>query len=164
MWLGGDSAATGDEDSEDVWPSSEPKVWRQGDCMIGVAGDGRVASLIRHTMAVPALPDDMAPAQYMTDEFVESLRDVLVDNGSGLDETDVLVAVGGGLFVIDDEYDVTPPLDPYIAIGTGAPVALGSLYSTPYLTARRRLGKALRAAERFCISVQGPFVIRSIKA
>lgn len=161
--MGGDSAST-DEDGDDLWPSAEPKVWRQAGCMIGVAGDGRVASLIRHTMAVPALPADMSPGQYMTDEFVESLRDVLVENGTDLGDTDVLVAAAGHLFVIDDEYDVTPPLDPYMAIGTGGAVALGSLYSTPRLAPRRRVWKALRAAERFCMSVRGPFVIRSMKA
>ncbi len=50
--------------------------------------------------------------------------------------------------------------DSFMAIGSGAQIALGSLYSTIELPPQERVLKALEAAEHLCVSVRRPFDVR----
>lgn len=69
----------------------------------------------------------------------------------------VLVAVGGALIELDDDFGVTQPARDYDAIGSGADVALGALHALAHLKPRARATRALEASAAHCGKVKPPF-------
>ena len=61
---------------------------------------------------------------------------------------------------MDTDYHVSEVDVDYLAEGSGQQIALGSLYSTSTIkTPRKRVRMALEAAQKFIMSVKGPFTI-----
>ena len=103
--------------------------------------------------------------KYMCTTFIDEVRKDLkkagwlhvsnsVEKGGSF-----LVGYKGVLYSIDSDFQVGISLDQYDAVGCGASLALGSLYSTKSLDPITRINTALQAAEKFNAGVRGPFVI-----
>jgi ATP-dependent protease HslVU (ClpYQ) peptidase subunit len=96
----------------------------------------------------------------------------MLDHGTGAENEEdgsqsfdgaLLVAVRGNLFVIDEDFQVGEHADGYAAIGSGGSVALGALHATDgYLPHDKRVIAALKASERFCAGVRGPFITQTL--
>lgn len=165
VWIGADSAGiTG----QDLRVRSDAKVFHNGPCVIGFAGSFRVGQILRYQFAPPKHPRGMDGHEYMVKLFVTALRIThqvsgcsSKDNEEESFEGDILVGYRGELYQIGADYQVGCYADGFAAIGTGDRVALGVLYVTKGIDPRRRLLKALEAAERFSTSVRAPFVIES---
>lgn len=168
MLLGGDSAST---DGWDQTSSSLEKVWQAGDFLIGGAGSWRGLQLARYSFVPPKrgrTPTD----KYMAIDFIDELRTVWRRGGhlfrsSSDDEpreetvsTSLIVAYRGGLWTIEHDLQIVPTRDDYVAIGSGAAIALGALFATRGQGATRpRLLTALRAASQYNAGVRPPFVV-----
>ena len=134
---------------------------------MGFTTSFRMGQLLRFKFKAPYHKSEMDTYEYMVTEFVDAVRQCLKDGGYAQikhgEETggSFLVGYRGELFAIDGDYQVGRPRDAFDAVGCGADIAKGSLFTSRRLVDLRpeeRLRDALMAAEQFSAGVRGPFV------
>jgi ATP-dependent protease HslVU (ClpYQ) peptidase subunit len=156
--LGGDSAASYESDGPctlALRPESKVFALQHG-MVAGFAGSYRMGQLLRYHLELPP-PPAVASEEWVVKTFVVELMAVLRDNGMKREMPgDVLLGIKDSLFVIGEDYNVGTCA--YTAIGSGAPIALGSLFASSTMKVPvLRVQTALQAAEAFCTGVRGPF-------
>jgi ATP-dependent protease HslVU (ClpYQ) peptidase subunit len=168
--IGGDSAGVGKEELE---IRLDPKVFVRDRFIFGFAGSWRIGQLLQYSLEIPPKPESQPIHEYLCTSFVNSARACLKSGGflgteNGGEESnggEVLIGTEGELFTMYSSFQIARQQANYAAVGSGAQVARGSLYSTdhePHISPPVRIKLALQAAERFCSGVRGPFVIESI--
>lgn len=165
VWMGGDSAGVA---GLDISLRADPKVFHNGNFLVGFTSSFRMGQLLRFRLAPPPRRPDQDLYHYMVCDFVEAVRLCLREGGFAHRSNDVetggffLVATEGRLFSIQDDYQVSEFSRGYHAIGCGAAYALGSLYSSRDLPAETRVRRALETAEHFSGGVRAPFLVETI--
>jgi hypothetical protein len=163
VYLGGDSL------SSEVHSGSvnvTKKVFRNGEFIIGVRGSRRMNQLLHFNFKPPVQKEGQSFEEFIVNDFMDAVRKCFKDGGfagknaNGQEEGgEFLVGYRGRLFRVMPDYQFMENVDGYDAIGSGAEVAKGSLYSTVGLPPAARIQTALEAAEKFNISVRRPFFI-----
>ena len=137
VYLGADSLSGNGYTSDSI---AEAKCFRSGDYVIGVAGSWRVMDLVRY-LQLPE-PPKYATHRYVTNTLVPIIRKTLLRGGiqpgpkgpHGEADPDsgpsMLLGFRGRLFRIETDYCVLRSKTGYATIGSGEPVALGSLATT----------------------------------
>lgn len=149
--------------------------------IIGVAGDASWAGALRYRWDMPEPILGETPFAYLAGRVGPSMRAFARSEGllqvkdgiERLETSELLIGYGGHLYAMSRGFTIMEQGLGYWAIGTGAEVALGSLYSTeadiydhdldPSVAgtrARQRVSKALHAAGKFISTVRQPFVIK----
>jgi ATP-dependent protease HslVU (ClpYQ) peptidase subunit len=164
VWIGGDSAVTY---AEGVMRHPEGKVFTRGEVVLGCAGHLRGAEIVRHAFDPPPIPcPDLD--RYMHTSFAGTLRRLFREHGflsynQGQErtETTLLVGVRGRLYGVSSNFNVYGDTHPWLALGDGAPQALGALYATACtgLDPEARLRLALEAAACYSKTVRPPFMV-----
>lgn len=169
IYIGADSASAGGNGwGLDV--RADEKVFRNGPCLMGFTTSWRMGQLLRYAFKPPKRKAGTSVHRYMVTTFVDAPRQCLKEGGfqKTKDEVvqggDFLVGYAGYLFRICSDYQVGIPHDSFLATECAIDVALGSLHSTKGMKPRRRILRALEAAECFSAGVRRPFVIRSMAA
>lgn len=164
VWIGADSATTWDGDPGRLQVTSNPKVFRVGQFLIGSSGSGRTQRILRHGWTPPRRRQG-ALEHYISTVVVDSIRKALAEGGvaekkDNVEDAagDVLLGYRGHLFRMDSDYSVDEARLPYDAVGCGSHVALGALYALK-APPKQRILTALRAAQEFNWGVRGPFVV-----
>lgn len=162
VYIGADSAGVS---GFDLIIRADAKVFYNGAFLIGFTTSFRMGQLLRYSFQPPVYHPDDDLFRFMATDFVNGVRQCLRDGGFAQKSNEqesggaFLVGYRGRLFVIESDYQVGEHADDFAAIGCGAQVAFGSLYSTVGQDAQARLLKALEAAEHFSAGVRGPFAI-----
>ena len=165
VYIGGDSAGIA---GYALTVRADEKVFKKGEWIFGFTSSFRMGDLIRYSLALPIIPPELDGHDLrgiMVTEFVNALRSTLKSGGFAKKENEVetagtfLVGVRGRLFEIDNDYQVGEPLDGYAAVGCGAEIAVGSLFTSTDTNPHSRVLTALQAAERHSAGVRGPFHI-----
>jgi hypothetical protein len=165
VYIGGDSAGV---DGLDLVVRADAKVFVSGPYAFGFCGSFRMGQLLRYSFKPPRPVMKRQMDRFMATTFLDAVRDCLrkggylhvKDNVEGAENTGAfLVGVRGQLFVIEADMQVGMAQDDYIAIGCGAQIAHGSLFTTRGKPPRERVNIALNAAERHSAGVRRPFVI-----
>jgi ATP-dependent protease HslVU (ClpYQ) peptidase subunit len=155
--IGGDSAGTNSHGELQLRRDS--KVFRCGKhLLIGLSGDPVASQKIRFADILESWVSDAEKT------MVKVVVPAFEYHLKGL-KFDMLVGIGGRLFHVYDNFQLTEEQASYDAAGSGSQVARGSLYSTdhePHVSPEVRIKLALQAAERFCSGVRGPFTILEI--
>lgn len=163
VYMGGDSAGVA---GFDIRVRKDPKVFSNGEFLIGYTSSFRMGQLLRFNLSPPPLKEGQDIFEYMATSFVNAVRYTLKDGGYTEISNNVesggffLVGFRGRLFTIESDFQVQEVLDDYTALGCGENYALGSLYSTKGLKPMERVEQALRTAEYFSAGVRGPFIIK----
>lgn len=165
VYLGGDSAAT--DDNFNLSILKDPKVFRNGNMLIGPVGSLRMSQLLQYDLEVPRHPPKMDDMRYMSKVFINAVRECLKKGGLAKTNNDeelggfFIVGYRGGLFEVQEDYQISKTIDNYSAVGSGDNIALGSLFSTHgrCISSKQRVLTALQAAEKWNASVKGPFHI-----
>lgn len=168
IWMGGDSALT--DDTFGQFTRVEPKVFLNGNMIIGYAGSARLGNVLRYSFTPPVLTkgDKGDLMKYMVTKFVDSLREITRAKGlmhkEEIEEISghILVGMGSRVFAIYEDWQVAEPREPFLAIGSGTDLALGSLFSTRRADPKSRILMALKAAAQYNAAVRAPFVIESL--
>ena len=166
VWMGGDSAVIR---SRQLRRCVEPKVFRNGHFLFGFTTSFRMGQLLAHVFKPPAPPSGGRLERFLASTFIDTVRDCLSKGGFAkkTDETEsggeFLLGIRSRLFCVYSDYTVSESPEEFNAIGCGAEFAMGSLFATAKMPARRRVFTALRAAEHLCTDVIGPFKIRHLK-
>ena len=114
------------------------KITRNGDYLIGAAGDVRAINLLSYAFNPPK-PEDLTGTKldrFMTTKFIPALRKCFEDQGyavKGSDEgavhnSTVLVVVNGTIYEIDSDYAWARDTYGIYAAGSGGDYALGALH------------------------------------
>lgn len=165
VYMGADSCSF--EESLSL-PVRTPKIARFGPVLIGQAGDWRPLQVLRYETQLP-LPTRRKDAfDYVAGTLIPAMREAFKKAGTagskdGLDTqpSDFLVGLAGRILYIED-FQVTEPVEPFWAVGSGSKVALGAMFvSHGQSDPRKRILAALGASSRFTPSVCAPFVVES---
>lgn len=165
--IGGDSAISSDDT---VTLTADSKVWVHNKFVFGYSGSLRVGQSIKYHLVLPRINCD--PTKYIAEELIEAIRKCLRKHNAvrtidGEDEHcgGFIVGFDGKLFEICSDYGFVEAVDGYLAIGSGADKALGSLFTTDKynITAEDRVILALEAAERYTNGVKRPFNVVRVK-
>ena len=114
------------------------KITKNGDYLIGAAGDVRAINLLSYAFNPPK-PEDLTGVRldrFMTTRFIPALRKCFEDQGyavKGSDEgavhnSTVLVVVNGVIYEIDSDYAWARDTYGIYAAGSGGDYALGALH------------------------------------
>jgi len=175
VWLSGDRAALSPEELiADV--IKQPKVFQNGEFLIGGSESFRMLQVLRYQLEPPFLTDlglsNGDPMGYMVEEFVPEVRELLTKNG--FNETgeeaappgNIMVGIRGHLYVIQGDYAVMESTDPFDAIGFGKTAFMGAMHALriaqPKLAIHHQLSVAMDCAERVTFAVKGPFDLLGI--
>jgi hypothetical protein len=159
VYLAGDSAGVA---GYGLTLRRDPKVFRNGEFVLGFTSSFRMGQLLQHAFTPPAIEEPLD--RYMVTPFVNALRACFKDGGYAAKNREqeeggtFLVGVRGRLYQVEDDYQVGEARADYAAIGCGAQVALGALHVTAGHPPGARLRLALEAAEAWNAGVRGPFV------
>lgn len=163
VWIGGDSAAV---DGLNLWIRADSKVFKNGPFVMGFTTSFRMGQLLSQAFDPPKRHADTDVYKFMVTDFVNAVRDCLKSGGyaetrDGAESGGTfLVGYEGRLFKIENDYQVGETTNGYDACGSGANVALGSLFSTDGKPTDRII-KALTAAAAFNAGVYAPFRVES---
>lgn len=165
VWIGGDAAGS-DGYSMDI--RADGKVWAKDGMAFGFTTSFRMGQLLRYDLTIPKRFPDTDLMAFLVRDFINAVRGCLKGGGFATtkDGAEVggnfLVGVGGRLFCIESDYQVAESQSGYYAVGSGAKIALGSLFSTKKLPAKHRVMMALEAAAHHSCHVAPPFHVESV--
>ena len=155
VYLYSDSSAS---DGDTILSMTTPKIWAASDNIIcGYAGSAGLGQILQF-MDFPKMDDDnvlrwlravLAPA------FMEAREKMA---GKDEEEASILIGIKKGnthLFEMQTSDYSFFPFD-YSAIGTGSPIALGSLYATKHMDIHQRGLLSIEAAIEHSPSCKGP--------
>lgn len=145
---------------------ADPKVFTNNDYLIGFTSSFRMGQLLRYAdLPKPLERQGEDLDRFMTTEFVDAVRKVLKDGGFAKKDSEqeaggvFLIGVSGRLFRLESDYQIGWTTDGYDACGSGQEVAFGVLHATRRADPKRRVRRALEAAEHHNGGVHGPFTI-----
>lgn len=162
VYIGGDSAGVA---GLSISIRNDEKVFQNGPFIMGFTSSFRMGQLLRFKFDPPKQTVHQDDYQYMVTDFIDAVRHCFSHNGFGDKDATMggtfLVGYKGKLYTIENDHQVGIPNVPYDAVGCGADLALGSLYSTQgsKLTPEQRIVLALEAASTFSAGVAPPFLI-----
>jgi ATP-dependent protease HslVU (ClpYQ) peptidase subunit len=156
IYMAGDRGAS---DAGTILALSAPKVWKIGPYLMGYAGsmDGE---RLRYNFK-PTAPTIKDTDKFMQTKFIKELKEFYnefwVDTSKD-SELGLLIAVNGELYEHSSaDMSLSKYINPYLAMGSGAEYALGSLYSTEkQKNGRNRVIQAVSAAIKFNPGCMGP--------
>lgn len=164
--MGADSAAS--NSNHEIRTRKDPKIYKVGEFLFGFTGSFRMGQILGYKFSAPEHRPDYSIEKYMHTSFIDHVRELFHNNGYAKTDSGresggfFLVGYRGRLFGVESDYQIEELTVPYMAIGSGSEVALGSLFSTTDIKCPlKRLELALKAAEAFNYSVRSPFIYAS---
>lgn len=135
--MAGDSAVSW---GDSTYSTAAPKVVKRGGVVLGAAGDAKACDLA--VRADWPRYDGEEPSGWVS----TVLWPVLALCARRSSELELIVGVGGHLYLLDGSGAVMRPRHGYAAVGSGQDAAMGALYALHTGQPRRRLRTALEAA------------------
>lgn len=179
VWLGGDAAGT-DSSQMTLDIRADPKVSVHEENGVswglGFTSSYRMGQLIRYHLSLPPITkkDHEDLFGYMVTKFIPELRDILRQGGvleskDGAESCgEFIVALMGKIFSIDSDFQVASYDDPFYAVGSGGPFALGAMKALEKFRASGKIDpltqveEALAASECFSAGVRRPFTVVTV--
>lgn len=171
IYLGADSQVTKGGTRTTLKNPNNYKIWKVDGCdgcIMGHVGNLRDANVIRLLRDVIDDYDEYRNrvgyrfiVKYLVPEIVKTLREANYIKGEGyIDfiDSSFLFAYRDKLFMINSDLSVIE-VDDYVAIGSGANEAIGSLLSTEGQSPRRRIVKAIKSSAASDIYVDYPIIL-----
>lgn len=162
VYLGADSLG-GNTNTYKVEIRKDPKIFRNGDFIIGYTTSFRMGDILQYSFAPPVIAEDLS--KYMRTTFIDAIRKTFKECGFAKKDSDqesggaFLVGIKGRLFSVDSDYQVAELLEGWESIGSGEQIARGAICallktSTDFPGILRL---ALESAEYCSAYVRSPF-------
>lgn len=180
--VGFDSQVTEADDRRYTMSRGSSKVIKNGEYILGAAGDVRAINILAHTFRPPAIGDLLGVKldRFMTSKFVPALRKCFEEQGYAAPTRDtkeiaeqgstVLAVANGVIYVIGEDYSWVRDTTGVYAFGSGGHFALGALFalgadsspsSMSMMTSEKMIRKALAVAARLDPGTGSPFHVMS---
>lgn len=161
--IGANSASISDSS---VIIRKDPKVFKNGEFIIGCTTSFRMMQLLRFSFKPPKVKSKDI-YEYMCTDFITAVRHCFKEGGyieqnenGGDIGGKFLVGYKDRLFIIDDDFQVGESIDLYLSIGCGSDFALGSLFTNRDISSViSKITKALETASYFAVGITPPFII-----
>lgn len=175
--IGGDHAGVQESNGwsgADIIDVKRPKVFiKDKKVIFGYTSSFRMAALLEFKLTLPALYAEMDLDKWIHNEFIDACRTAFKDGGYGAVKDGrgehggyFLFGVRGRLFVFQEDFSALETRNGYHSVGSGAHLALGSLFSTQLneqMTPSARVQIALEAAAFHTNGVRPPFAILTLE-
>lgn len=183
--VGFDSQVTEGEQRRYTMSRGSSKVVKNGEYILGAAGDVRAINILAHSFRPPAIGDlvGIKLDRFMTSKFVPALRKCFEEQGyaASTKETKeiaeqgstVLAVANGVIYVIGEDYSWVRDTTGVYSFGSGGDFALGALFalgadtpqsSSSMMTTEKLIRKALAVAARLDPGTGSPFHVVSQSA
>ena len=163
VYIGGDGRGMS---GWDIYPQTEPKVFRISDMVFGHTGSLRVQQCAQYGLMGLVPRGTLSERVYMVTCVAETLRESLKIGGclatkDGVEsfEGALLAGYRGKLYVVSSDFSVTALARDVMAVGAGSDYALGALAVSANEAPVARIEAALRTAAEFNASVGPPYTI-----
>ena len=161
-----DSQITGNSIAMDY--SAMGKIAKNGQYVVAAAGFVRGINLIQHSF-IPPIPPKKNLDKFMVNRFIPELRKTFIESGYEIKsdgdpvshDSEIIVAVNGILYLIDDVYGLERNNNKLYCAGSGQDFALGAAYAlgahkvNDYKEAIDILHLAVKSAIQFDINSGG---------
>lgn len=138
--VGYDSQVTEEDGRRYTMARGSSKVAKNGEYLLGAAGDVRAINILAYAFAPPKVGDltGVRLDRFITSRFVPAMRSCFETQGYAASKESkeiaeqgsvVLVVVNGTIYVIGEDYSWVRDSGAIYAFGSGGDYALGSLYS-----------------------------------
>lgn len=113
------------------------KICHSGPTIIAAAGNLRGINLLQHAWIAPAFGRYKSTDAYITRSFIPKMREMFIKNGYDMKDLDVvassgsamLVAIKSVIYAIDSDYSWDRVKSGLYAVGSGAEIALGVMWT-----------------------------------
>lgn len=164
VYMAGDAAAS-ELESGVITTVNSPKIFIKDEYLIGYSGSFRMGKFMQYTLELPKVPSWAKGKEkldeFMNGYFVPAVRKQVKESELEPNEKEdfsFLVGIRGSIFEVDDAWAAYEASNNYMASGSGASIAMGSLYSTSnWSNAKKRLQTAMEAASIYNLYVSAPF-------
>ena len=166
VFIGADSLG-----SNRIWQKTlrkDPKVFKNGDFLIGYTSSFRMGQLLRFNFQPPVHPLKMDDYEYMVKLFIPAVRECFKDGGFAEKDKEqesggiFLVGYRGELYCVESDYQVGVSYDGFDSVGCGDDLAKGALFVNKNKHPKERIRQAIEAAAHFSAGVGGDIIIREI--
>jgi ATP-dependent protease HslVU (ClpYQ) peptidase subunit len=146
-------------DDERVYllPFNAGKVVKNGDYLLGAAGDMRAINLLGHVLKPPPpnpRDEGVRLDRFISSKFIPALKSCFDDaqyGEKGEHDSHIICVVNGVIYDIGSNYDWCRDADGIYAAGTGAGYALGALQAT--LEGKKRSVTSARNMVKSAVSI-----------
>lgn len=168
VWMGADSLGSNSWYKTVISDEKLFKYEEREDTIIGSCGSCRHGDLLKYDTTLFDEIDKYKNVEithkYMVTKFIPNLHKLLKNScgtDGGIESPNFLIAIADELFQIQENYSILRLDDGFASVGSGAFHAIGSLFTTEgtNMSKKKRIIKALEAAEHSACGVQRPFVI-----
>lgn len=168
VYMAADHAASDDKTGW-IITRKDPKVFKVGQYGIAFTDSFRMGQILQYSWTPPKYnptKTNSGLTKFMQTKFVESVKDAFRAYGYGSvsqagaeDEGGIfIIGVEGRIFTMEDDFHIGEAIINYMAEGSGAAHAMGSLHTTRnQKNPKMRLKAAMEASAEFNMSVSAPF-------
>ena len=168
VYMGSDHAAS-DEKTGWILARREPKCFKVGQYGVAFTDSFRMGQILQYSWTPPKYTPTKTNSgldKFMRTKFIDSIKQAFKEGGYGAigqnsDEDSggiFIVGIEGRIFTVDEDFHVGENVFNYMAEGSGAFFALGSLHTTKkQKNPKMRIKAALEAAAEFSMTVSPPF-------
>ena len=169
--VGYDSRVTEDNEKIYTLPKESGKLVKNGNYLLGVAGDMRAINLLAHVFKPPvvsATAYGVKLDKFISTHFLPELKKCFEENSyskDGENDSQVIVVINGTIYEIGQDYSWAHDESGVYAIGTGSPYAMGAMLAgletrkKTITTAKSIVRGALTISSRLDPNTSGPFYV-----
>lgn len=169
--IGFDSRVSEEDGRTYILPKDNGKVIKNGNYLIGAAGDMRAINILAHVFKPPICSVSTIGVKldkFMTANFIPDLKKCFEDNSyskDGEQDSQIIVAVNGTIYEIGEDYSWCHDELGVYSIGSGSSFALGALNALAegkkrtITNARSIIKQALSVSQKFDIRTGEPFYL-----
>lgn len=168
VYIGGD--ALGSDLKFNCDTRQDPKVFRNGNFIMGYTSSFRMGQILEHDFSAPQHPENMHVMKYMVSLFIPAVIHCFDNLGYGQKDTSgqksggvFLVGYRNELFEIEGDYQVSRSIADIHACGCGQAYAKGALNgileSSKKYNPIEAIEDALEITSRYSAGVRAPFTV-----
>lgn len=164
VYIGGDSAGVS---GYYTTQRKDHKVFKKGKFVFGFTSSFRMGQIIQFCFNPPEIDEKKDTFEYMVADFIPALKSSFSEHGFNRVESSVdscgtfLCGVGGRLFCVEDDYQVSELLDEFTSVGCGREIAVGAMSLVSKTYPKAAILRSLEVVEKYNAGVCGPFNIVS---
>lgn len=155
--IGFDSRVTEDNQKIYTLPKDSGKVFKNGNYLLGAAGDMRAINLLHHVFKPPVISATtfgLKLDKFISTHFIPELKKCFEDasySKDGEHESQLMVIVNGTLYEIGNDFSWATDESGVYAIGSGSDYALGAMHAS--LETRKKTITTCKTIIRQAISI-----------
>lgn len=130
--------------------------------LVGCIGSRRVVQLIEHELVMPFIPEDGDIVKYVVTKLVRKVSELMKANDVSFSENEMVIVIGGNIYVIKGDLGVVMPKTSYYAIGSSSLYSRGNLYKNDEIDDELAVRQAVQSACRYNLEAKDEIKILNL--